>query len=72
MFRRFCFTTKSWTPAASQASTSASAAASEIAIGFSTTTCLPARAARMPCSGWSPEGVATTTTSQGASASIRG
>ena len=51
---------------------SASAAASEIAIGFSTTTCFPARAARIPCSGCIPDGVATMTTSQSTSASIRG
>jgi hypothetical protein len=70
-FSRFCLTTKSRTPASSQARINASAPSREIAIGFSLITCLPARAARIPCSGWSPEGVATVTTSIGASASIR-
>jgi hypothetical protein len=67
-FNRFCLTTKSWTPAASHACTSASASASEIAIGFSVTTCLPARAALMPCAGWRPDGVQTETTSQSTAA----
>jgi hypothetical protein len=62
-------TTKRCTPAASQAWTSASASANEIAIGFSTTTCFPARAAAMPCAGWSPEGVQMATTSHSISAS---
>ena len=45
-FSRFCLTTKSCTPAPSQACTRSSAPAREIAMGFSEITCLPARAGR--------------------------
>ena len=58
------------TPAASQAAMIASQRPTVTSSGFSTTTCLPARAARTAGSRWAPLGVQTQTTSIAGSASI--
>ena len=55
---------QSRTPAASQASMIASHRGRVISSGFSTTTCLPARAAWTAGSMWAPLGVQTQTTSR--------
>jgi hypothetical protein len=58
------------TPWAAQASSMASQRGSVISIGFSTTTCLPARAAATAGSRWAPLGVQMQTTSSPGWASI--
>ena len=61
---------QSRTPAASQASMIASQRGRVISKGFSTTTCLPARAACTAGSTWAPLGVQMQTTSTSGWASI--
>ena len=62
-FSRFCFTTKSRTPAASHAWTMAWPSDHRVAIGFSVTTWRPASAASMVCCACKPLGVARMTAS---------
>ena len=69
VFRRFCFTTNSFTPARSHACTIAIPSFQRVAIGFSVTTCRPAADTSMTWPACSPLGVASTTQSTGAPAS---
>ena len=62
-FCRFCLTTKSCTPARSQAATIALPSCHRVAIGFSVTTCRPASAAWIVWAACIPLGVASTITS---------
>ena len=67
--RRLCATMNS-TPARSQAPSIASASASELAIGFSHSTCRPAAAAASTCAWWANSGVAIMTASRSSRRSI--
>jgi hypothetical protein len=63
--RRSWKNTPSLTPAVSQAAISSSAFATVMSIGFSTSTCRPRRAAAMPWSACSPDGLPIATMSIG-------
>ena len=67
--RRSSWPTRSATPAPAQASRIRSAAATVVAIGFSTKTCLPRAAAASVCSSCASFGVASRTASAASSAS---
>ena len=70
--KRFCLTTKRWTPASSHASTMRSPSFQRVAIGFSVMTWTPASAVSIVWRGCMPLGVQTATMSGSACPSMSG